>query len=84
MIRDGVPEKLVLDVVGWKTRAMLDRYNIVDERDVQTAGAQMARYLEEKAKAVAARQAKQKVRTKLRTVEGREKGCNLAKLLLIQ
>ena len=50
MIRAGVPEKQVLEIVGWKTRAMLDRYNIIDERDVHTAGEKMARYLEQQSK----------------------------------
>ena len=30
-------EKQVLLIVGWRTRAMLDRYNITDERDIQVA-----------------------------------------------
>jgi integrase len=50
MIRAAVPEKQVLLIVGWKTRAMLDRYNIVDERDMQVAGEKLARYFEERAK----------------------------------
>lgn len=50
MIRAGVPEKQVLMIVGWKTRTMLDRYNIVDERDMQMAGEKLARYLEERSK----------------------------------
>jgi integrase len=56
MIRAGVPERQVLDIVGWKTRAMLDRYNIVDERDVHTAGEKMGRFLEEKARLAEERQ----------------------------
>jgi integrase len=53
MIRAGIPEKQVLEIVGWKTRAMLDRYNILDERDVHLAGERLARYLEEKDRLVA-------------------------------
>lgn len=49
MIRAGVPEKQVLLIVGWKTRVMLDRYNITDERDIQVAGQELADYLEQKA-----------------------------------
>jgi integrase len=82
MIRAGVPERQVLDIVGWKTRAMLDRYNITDERDVHTAGEKMARYLEEKAKVAAARQ--QKVGTKVGTVQDGGKEDETSKGLLIQ
>lgn len=62
MIRAGLGEKLTLEIVGWKTRAMLDRYNITDERDVQMAGEKMARFHEEKARLA-------EVRRKVRRVE---------------
>lgn len=55
MIRAGVPEKQVLEIVGWKTRAMLDRYNIIDERDVHSAGERMERYLAERRAALKVR-----------------------------
>lgn len=58
MIRAGVPEKQAMLISGHKTRSMLDRYNIIDERDIQAAGQKMAAYLEEQ----------EKLRTKLRTV----------------
>lgn len=32
--RDGEPEKLIMTLTGHKTRAVFDRYNIVDARDV--------------------------------------------------
>lgn len=38
LVRAGVPERVVMEAVGWRTRAMLDRYNIVDERDLNRAG----------------------------------------------
>ena len=41
MIRAGVPERVVMDIVGWKTRAMLERYNLVDERDLAQAAQTM-------------------------------------------
>jgi integrase len=47
MLRSGVGEKMVMSIVGWKTRAMLDRYNILDERDVVEAGKKMRRQEEE-------------------------------------
>ena len=33
MSRAGIPDKIIMQVVGWKTRAMLDRYNIVSQGD---------------------------------------------------
>ena len=33
----GVPESTVLKIGGWKTRAMLDRYNVVDEKRIRAA-----------------------------------------------
>lgn len=35
--RLGVPEKVIMDLSGWKTRAMLDRYNITSRRDLAEA-----------------------------------------------
>lgn len=77
MIRAGVPEKQVLLIVGWKTRAMLDRYNITDERDIQVAGQKLADYLEQKAELA-------KVRTKVRTAEQAAEERNGKEGLLIQ
>lgn len=47
MIRAGVPEKQVMLIVGWKSRAMFDRYNIIDERDLQLAGQKLDRFAAE-------------------------------------
>jgi hypothetical protein len=41
-------------IAGWKTRSMLDRYNITDKGDIQEAGAKMARFEEEQATGAAA------------------------------
>jgi integrase len=81
MIRAGVPEKLVLEIVGWKTRTMLDRYNIIDERDVHAAGEKMNRFDEESARLDAA---KEGVRTKVRTVGDPEKKAAGPKYVILQ
>jgi len=36
-VNAGVPEKVAMQIVGWKSRTMLDRYYIVNERDVANA-----------------------------------------------
>jgi integrase len=41
MIRAGIPEAIVMKITGHKTRAMLDRYNIVSDSDLDLAAARM-------------------------------------------
>ncbi len=45
LVRAGVPEVVVMAIGGWKTRAMFDRYNIVDERDIKDAGRKLSEYV---------------------------------------
>lgn len=46
MRRAGVPEKLCMEITGHKTRAMFDRYNITDERDLREAMQKTQQYLQ--------------------------------------
>jgi integrase len=44
MKRAGVQDKVAMEISGHKTRAIFDRYNIVDEGDIGNAGDKLADY----------------------------------------
>ena len=49
LLRMGVREDVAMKMVGWKTRAMMSRYDITVESDLHDAGEMVARYLEQQA-----------------------------------
>ena len=46
-MRTGVPERVVMQIGGWKMRSVFDRYNIVSERDLVEATGKLERHLAE-------------------------------------
>jgi hypothetical protein len=42
--RAGVQDQVAMEISGRKTRSIFDRYNIVDEEDIEAAGEKMTRH----------------------------------------
>jgi integrase len=48
-IRSGVPEQVVMELGGWRTRSMLCRYNVVSETDLANALERVSAYVSQRA-----------------------------------
>ena len=55
LIRASVPERVAMLLTGHKSRAIFDRYNIINEQELRKAGDQLVAYLAQYAQVQAPR-----------------------------
>ena len=55
LIRASVPERVAMLLTGHKSRAIFDRYNIINEQELLEAGDQLVAYLAQQAQGAPAR-----------------------------
>lgn len=48
LVHAGVPEKVAMQIGGWKTRSVFDRYSIVSPKDVAEAGRKLEQFHSQK------------------------------------
>ena len=80
MLADGLSEKQAMLISGHKTRSMIDRYQIVDARDIELAGQKMAAHEIAQKKLRAEALEREKLRTELRTVHAQPEAANAYKV----
>ena len=55
MKRAGIQDKVAMEITGHRTRSIFDRYNIVDDADLQIAGERLEEYAKQRKQERAAR-----------------------------